>query len=93
MVHIPTRNMLKYLSKQTNKKKEISIEAHVETVHEGKTVIRNPKKTPSFPKPPQPAPPVVNEDSSQGPYGLPTQVPYQAFLNKKLPLPLPQHRY
>jgi len=54
----------------------------------GKKVIRNPKKTPTFAKPPPPA--HANDDSSQGPYGPgpPTQVPqpYQAFLNKKLPL-------
>ena len=40
-----------------------------------------------------PPPAHANEDSSQGAYGLPTQVPYQAFLNKKLPIPGIQHRY
>ena len=42
---------------------------------------------------PPPPPAHVNEDSSQGAYMLPTQVPYQSFLGKKLPFPPNLHRY
>ena len=40
-----------------------------------------------------PPPAHFNEDSSQSAAHLPTQVPHQYFLNKKLPIPSTLHRY